>query len=235
MAELAQRIGLELVERAADGNAALEDGEAALLSFDDVQLILADSADQGLGRLIITEGCAARRRRPPRELDLFPSSPPRSSLLFCRRIVWLGAAGGGFAVGFRAIAMHAAATDPGAAPRPCLFLALDAGDSDGEGEGDGEEGEGAEEAPARELRLVPADAAQVEPIFEALSAGAVRNPDPGAEEEAGGAMFFDRDEALAGAFGSAEFGEEGGASGDEVEALVAGDPGRFEDPAENGN
>jgi hypothetical protein len=148
--------------------------------------------------------------------------------------VWLGAAGGSFAVGFRAIAMHAAATDPGTAPRPCLFLALDAGDSDGEG-GSGEEGEGAVEAPVRELRLVPADAAQLEPIFAALSAGAERNPDPGAEEEAGGAMFFDRDEALAGAFGSAEFGEDGAASGDEVEALVAGDPGRFEDPAENGN
>jgi hypothetical protein len=227
MAELAQRLGLELVERAADGNAALEEGEAALLSFDDVQLILSNSADQGLGHLIITEGCAARRRPPAvARSACSPTHQAAPPSLLRRRVVWLGAAGGGFAVGFRAIAMHAAATDPGTAPRPCLFLALDAGDSDGEG-GSGEEGVSAEEAPARELRLVPADAAQVEPIFAALSAGAERNPDPGAEEEAGGAMFFDRDEALAGAFGSAEFGE--------VEALVAGDPGRFEDPAENGN
>jgi hypothetical protein len=39
----------------------------------------------------------------------------------------------------------------------------------------------------------------VEAIFQAFCDGAVRNPDQDAEEEGQGSLFFDEDEALAGA------------------------------------
>jgi len=56
--DIAQSIGLSVVEeRQADGNPLLEDGEQILESFEDIQLILASDADQGLGKVFITEEC----------------------------------------------------------------------------------------------------------------------------------------------------------------------------------
>jgi len=57
--DLAESIGLTPVTTrdAADGNPPLDEGEEILQSFDNVQLILAGDADQGLGKVIITEGC----------------------------------------------------------------------------------------------------------------------------------------------------------------------------------
>ena len=55
--DLARSIGLAVVEsRDASGNPHLENGEQVLQIFDDIQLILASSADQSAGKLFICDG-----------------------------------------------------------------------------------------------------------------------------------------------------------------------------------
>lgn len=57
MAELAQQIGLTIVEqRDSDGNPLIENEEQILSTFDEIQLILGADADQGVGKLFITQG-----------------------------------------------------------------------------------------------------------------------------------------------------------------------------------
>jgi nucleotide-sensitive chloride channel 1A len=123
--------------------------------------------------------------------------------------------------------MHAIATDPESVHRPCMYLQLDQEVSDDGGSG-GEDEDGSPARPLPELRLVPADPAALDLLFAALCAGAERNPD-GDAEEGQGSLFFDQDEALAGAAGAALR-----MSGDDVGDLVGGDPGRFDDPDDGG-
>ena len=55
--DLAQSIGLTAVtERNADGNPLLDDGEEVLQSFADVRLVLASDSDQGVGKVVVTDG-----------------------------------------------------------------------------------------------------------------------------------------------------------------------------------
>eukprot|EP00887_Chlorella_sp_A99_P000624 scaffold5.g624.t1 len=145
------------------------------------------------------------------------------------RVIWVSSAApmssAAYAIEFPAISMHAVATDAESSGRLCLYLQLDSGDEiEGPG-GESEEGEGEEEEEGPpELRLVPADPSTLDALFQAFCEGAERNPD--AEEEGGqGEFFFDEDEVLAGA---AEV-----ALGVDVEELVGGDPGRFDDAEED--
>lgn len=203
----AEALGLQLAERdAASGGPVLDDGETVLHTFERLQLVVGAAADQGDGTLFITEG----------------------------RIIWLSADATrqGYACGFPTVAMHAVVADDESGNRPCLYLQLDNGD-DEEGGGavsasgsEDEEGEEEEEL-SPELRLVPADASQLDALFQAFCEGAERNPDhsEGSEDEdapSGGAFFYDQDAALAGvAAASLGFAD--------VEELVGADPGRFED------
>jgi len=122
--------------------------------------------------------------------------------------------------------MHAVQGEvEGSGVGPCVYLQLGAGD-------DGEEGNGAGTSdadddstapPGGEVRLVPADPADVDAIFTALCEGAALNPDPGnpgagGEDEESDALFFDRDAAAAGAAAA------------RLDALLVDDPARFEDP-----
>ncbi|GBF89912.1 hypothetical protein Rsub_02616 [Raphidocelis subcapitata] len=105
------------------------------------------------------------------------------------------------------------------------------GGEEGEGEEDGEEDLGAE------LRLVPADAAAVEAIFKAMCDCSALNPDSDNEDDGQAELFFDEAEVLAGlpadqrdALMAAR--AEGLGVGDDMDALVAGDPDRFGDDDE---
>lgn len=114
--------------------------------------------------------------------------------------------------------MHAVATDPDTVDRPCLYVQLDTEES----EIDEDEDEDAEGSPFPELRFVPSDPSTLDAIFQSFCEGAERNPDPDAEEEGQGNLFFDQGEALAGAFEAAEVA-------DDVDELVGTDPDRFGD------
>ncbi|PRW59239.1 chloride conductance regulatory ICln-like isoform X1 [Chlorella sorokiniana] len=197
----AEHIGLQPVQAAAGGGPPLDEEESVLATFERVQL-LAAAQDLGEGTLFITQW----------------------------RVFWLAAAAG-YSVDFAAIVMHAVASDDESFGKPCLYCQLD---SEEEGEGglggsgsgsEEEEGEGGQADVLPEMRLIPADAAQLDDLFQAFCEGAERNPDWSEDEEEegeGGGVFFDEDEVLAGA-AAASLG-----MGD-VDELVGQDPGRFED------
>ena len=122
----------------------------------------------------------------------------------------------------------------GGGPGPCVYLQLSVegetgGGANGAGASD-DDGDGASDDSASpsggEVRLFPANPADVDAIFAALCEGAALNPDPGAVgagEEGGdgdGDLFFDREAAAAGAAAA------------RLDALLVEDPSRFEDPPE---
>lgn len=131
--------------------------------------------------------------------------------------------------------MHAVqgeAADGGGGVGPCVYLQLsveEEEDGGANGAGASDDDDGADDDSASpsggEVRLVPADAADVDAIFAALCEGAALNPDPGAvgAEDGGdgdGELFFDREAAAAGAAAA------------RLDALLVEDPARFEDPPE---
>ena len=69
--DLAESMGLTPVTRRdADGKPALEDDEQLLDTFEAVQLFIGSDADQGVGKLYITEGCAASLQQECSAADL---------------------------------------------------------------------------------------------------------------------------------------------------------------------
>lgn len=119
--------------------------------------------------------------------------------------------------------MHAVTSDPESVNEPCLYIQIDTGD-DVQGYEEEECEEEEDTTPEPELRLIPADAATLEAMFDAFCKGAERNPDPEAEEGHGN-FFFDQSEALAGALDATAVAEED-------EALAGNDNDRFEDAEE---
>ncbi|KAF8071281.1 mnmA [Scenedesmus sp. PABB004] len=213
----AQRLGLDWeLALGGDGAPVLDTGddEALSCSYDGVELVVGDGgASAGAGKLFITT----------------------------RRIIWLGAGAGGgcLAAGYRQVVVHAVSRGDGGgaagASRACVYLQLDEGSDDMPGDEGEEEGE---EQPSAELRLVPADADQVEAIFAKLCECSALNPDSDAEEEGGAQLFFDDAEVLAGlpddqrAALLAARAEGALGVADDLDELMADDPERFEDDDE---
>ena len=83
--------------------------------------------------------------------------------LICRRVIWISQEdqSRGFAVGYRAIMVHAVSRDPEAYDKPCIFVQLDS-DFDESIEEDEEVQEDAPEV-VSELRLAPTDPDQRKP------------------------------------------------------------------------
>lgn len=131
--------------------------------------------------------------------------------------------------------MHAVQGDTAPdGPGPCVYLQLssagggggddDDGPANGHGSGEEDDDDDSSAAPIGEVRLVPADPADVDAIFGAMCECAALNPDPagpgggeGGDDDDGG-LFFDREAAAAGAAAA------------RLDALLVEDPGRFEDP-----
>jgi nucleotide-sensitive chloride channel 1A len=132
----------------------------------------------------------------------------------------------GIAADFTSISMHAIATDRETVERPCLYVQIDADYSDDEEPDLQDDEDGAFHNLQRELTLVPEDSAKLDSIWTAFCDGAERNPDPQAAEEGQGSLFFNQDEALAGAFDQALPG------GDEDDEADEEDPDRFADTDE---
>lgn len=98
----------------------------------------------------------------------------------CSRVIWLSASQQdlGYSCDFPTIAMHAVATDAESSQRPCLYLQLDNGCDDGGAFGlggggsasSGNSASGSEDSEAEadellpELRLIPAEESQREPL-----------------------------------------------------------------------
>eukprot|EP01112_Ceratiomyxa_fruticulosa_P022528 TRINITY_DN827_c0_g1_i1.p1 TRINITY_DN827_c0_g1~~TRINITY_DN827_c0_g1_i1.p1 ORF type:complete len:220 (+),score=67.63 TRINITY_DN827_c0_g1_i1:186-845(+) len=127
-----------------------------------------------------------------------------------QRVVWLSSfsAEKGYALTFPYIMLHAISRDISSGfPHPCIYCQLDSEEDDAgmmDGSEDEEEGsenevEGGEDSPLvdtphkySECRFVPNDPSQLQAIYDALSSGAVLNPDP--ENEGEGDFFYDEDE-----------------------------------------
>mmetsp|Transcript_984 Transcript_984/g.3492 ORF Transcript_984/g.3492 Transcript_984/m.3492 type:complete len:237 (+) Transcript_984:154-864(+) len=104
-----------------------------------------------------------------------------------RRVVWhsLASTEVGYAISFRSIGMHAVSRDTSSFPQACVYLQIDGEEptnDDGSDEDDTAEGEtkmNEEQALAsvEEVRLVPAEEAQLDEIFQAMCDCAALNPD----------------------------------------------------------
>lgn len=166
-----------------------------------------------------------------------------------RRIVWVAAAGDSSSSGssslscsYRQISMHAVSRDAEAFGRPCVYIQLDEGSEHGMAAAADEGEEEEEEELTAELRLVPAEEAAVEAIFNKLCECSALNPDSDVEDEAGAQLFFDEAEVLAGlpddqraaVLAARAEGALGLADGedDDLDELMADDPDRFEDDEE---
>ena len=101
-----------------------------------------------------------------------------------------------FAVGYRAIMVHAVSRDPQAFDMPCIFVQLDSDFDEAPNDDDNEIEDGAAED-VSELRLAPADPDEVESIFQAMSDCAAMNPDSDVDDDEG-EFFYNEDEVMAG-------------------------------------
>ncbi|MEW5306222.1 MAG: hypothetical protein WDW36_008704 [Sanguina aurantia] len=192
-----------------------EDEETLSSVCHSVCFILGDSIDAGKGTLYLTT----------------------------RQVVWVSAAHTGLAIALRyqQIVVHAISRDASTHAQPCIYLQLDEGSEDMGvgGGGDGEDEETEEDEHSAEVRLVPEEDAKVEELFRVLCDCAALNPDDVADEDGVGEFFFDEDEIMAGLdpetraavvahqLSSGLDLEEGGE--EDLQQLVAGDPGRFDD------
>mmetsp|Transcript_17044 Transcript_17044/g.47600 ORF Transcript_17044/g.47600 Transcript_17044/m.47600 type:complete len:232 (-) Transcript_17044:664-1359(-) len=185
------------------------EGEDLFKAFGDVTLLVDGTRSEGVGTIHLTT----------------------------RRVVWISQAdqARGFAVGYRTIMVHAVSRDLENFDQPCIFLQLDSGFEDAGGEDEEEEGGDSEAGEVSELRIVLTDPDQLEAVFEAMSECAALNPDSDMEED-DGQFFYNEDEVMSGVdpdrreamldhFDSIlQVPQE-----DELEELIADDPGRFED------
>eukprot|EP00878_Enallax_costatus_P022536 GHUV01023910.1.p2 GENE.GHUV01023910.1~~GHUV01023910.1.p2 ORF type:complete len:182 (+),score=61.96 GHUV01023910.1:677-1222(+) len=157
----------------------------------------------------------------------------------CRRVIWVAAApaNSSLACTYRQVSMHAVSRDTGTFSKPCVYIQLDEGSEMMEGEEDDVDDLTAE------LRLIPADERQVEPMFSKLCECSALNPDSDVEEEGGASLFFDEAEVLAGlpseqraavlaARAEGALGLQDGEDAAELDELMADDPERFEDDDE---
>jgi len=92
-----------------------------------------------------------------------------SLFLTTKHVIWLSSTNEnkGYSFNYQMISLHAICRDPESFPEPCLYCQLDVADE--------------EEAP--EMRFAPANADNLQTIFEAFSEMAALNPDEGAEDE----------------------------------------------------
>ncbi|KAF7054647.1 hypothetical protein CFC21_062288 [Triticum aestivum] len=108
--------------------------------------------------------------------------PPGTLFITTRRVIWLSEAekGRGYAVGFLDITLHAVSRDPEAYPSPCLYTQIEAeADSDEEdGDLDSEADSDSQLPKISEMRIILADAAQLDSLFDAFCHCAELNPDP---------------------------------------------------------
>lgn len=166
----------------------------------------------------------SRRLKTNPTLTSSLSSPPS-------RVAWLPVdpAAQALAVPFLAIDMHAIQGEAPGGLGPCVYLQLSVEDEAGGGGGangasaSDDDGDDTASPSGGEVRLIPADPANVDVIFTAMCECAALNPDPGAvgaEEGGDGELFFDREAAAAGAAAA------------RLDALLVEDPARFEDPPE---
>ena len=153
-----------------------------------------------------------------------------SPLPNCRRVAWIGAEDGtGVQLPYEAVVVHAVGVDPECFTNPTVMLQITPAVEGGGGDGDDDENGGGEVATSDalggaagrrrrdsggavavsslltvdDLRFVPANAAAVEAIYEALSAGVASHP-VGSDDEG------DDDDGADGGEGGEDDGEDGG-------------------------
>lgn len=160
---------------------------------------------------------------------------PGTLYITTRSVHWLSDTdmGKGFKTAFRSITMHAVSRDTETFPHACIYMQVESGESAGAYE----EEEDEEADGTLELRIVPADAACLEAVFQALCDCAALNPD--ADDEDGdeeGGFFCNEEEILAGAGGDerADILSRFDAmlqipSSEGVEEMIVNDPERFQD------
>ncbi|KAM3314483.1 hypothetical protein ACQJBY_033362 [Aegilops geniculata] len=123
--------------------------------------------------------------------------PPGTLFITTRRVIWLSEAekGKGYAVDFLDITLHAVSRDPEAYPSPCLYTQIEAeADSDEEdGDLDSEADSDSQLPKVSEMRIILADAAQLDSLFDAFCHCAELNPDPTAEEHEDSDLFHGED------------------------------------------
>jgi len=129
-----------------------------------------------------------------------------------QRVVWLSNVTHekGYALAYPYIMLHAISRDISSGfLHPCIYCQLDSEQEETVDENDDEEIDGIEENDDveedshladsvykySECRFVPSDPGQLQAIYDALSSGAVLNPDP--ENEGEGDFFYDEDEVQA--------------------------------------
>lgn len=146
------------------------------------------------GALALFEGEVVRLEEPGTQLVLGGAAAgPGKLFVTTQRLAWMPDAPGGqgFAIRYPDIVLHAVCRDADAYDAPCIFCQLNSGDADDDMAGD------AGDASASELRLVPANAAALDTIFEAMSACAELHPDAAADDD-GDEAFGGGDSAMFG-------------------------------------
>ncbi|KAF8657295.1 hypothetical protein HU200_060166 [Digitaria exilis] len=113
--------------------------------------------------------------------------PPGALFLTCRRVIWIGEGGKGYAVDFIAVSLHAVSRDLEAYPSPCIYTQIETegGFDEESDESDSEINGEIELSKVTEMRIIPSDPGQcilfvvdLDGLFESFSHCAELNPDP---------------------------------------------------------
>ncbi|KAI4993675.1 hypothetical protein ZWY2020_007988 [Hordeum vulgare] len=130
---------------------------------------------------------------PPQSPSAAARRSPGTLFITTRRVIWLSEAekDKGYVVDFLDITLHAVSRDPGV-PSPCLYTQIEAeANSDEEGGDMDAEAYGDSQLPKiSELRIILADAGQLDSLFDAFCHCAELNPDPTAEENEDSDLFY---------------------------------------------
>ena len=145
-----------------------------------------------LGTLTLSEGESVRHEQANTQVFVGSRNAGSGALFVTtQRLAWVpvAAAEQGFAIEYPNIILHAICRDSDAYDKPCVFCQLVAPEeADSLVDSD---------AAVNEVRLVPADAASLDAIFEAMSACAELHPDMEDDEE-DGSGFISADSMMMG-------------------------------------